>query len=418
MKPGKKMRMLCLMTAVCLWLFARTSLAEEETLVIVIDPGHGGKNLGAQYDGFVEKEMTMAAARAMKEELETYENVVVYLTHETDTDMSIKARARFADEKNANFLFCLHFNSSEDHIFYGAEVWVPAYGELYAAGRAFAEIEMQELTEMGLYSRGIKTRLNDRDENYYGILRYCSEFGIPSALIEHCHLDHDRDKVFYQDGEAQWEDFGRADAKAVARYLGLVSAEKGVDYSDYPHITVEVNEEAVRPDKSIPDVCQIELQNLDEAQGRAFIRIRAKDFDSYIQYYSYSLDGGQTFSDLEIWPRPVWNQSEPELIFEVDIPFETEISLCVNAYNGFDVFAQSNSIKIDAISVPEPEPPVYEEVHPKTLYESAVSKQGTSDKKYLILLIAFLGFLMAVIFCIMLRMILRLRRSSRRRRRR
>ena len=43
MKPGKKMRMLCLMTAVCLWLFARTSLAEEETLVIVIDPGHGGK---------------------------------------------------------------------------------------------------------------------------------------------------------------------------------------------------------------------------------------------------------------------------------------------------------------------------------------------------------------------------------------
>ena len=143
-----------------------------------------------------------------------------------------------------------------------------------------------------------------------------------------------------------------------------------------------------------------------------------KDFDSYIQYYSYSLDGGQTFSDLEIWPRPVWNQSEPELIFEVDIPFETEISLCVNAYNGFDVFAQSNSIKIDAISVPEPEPPVYEEVHPKTLYESAVSKQETSDKKYLILLIAFLGFLMAVIFCIMLRMILRLRRSSRRRRRR
>ena len=66
MKPGKKMRMLCLMTAVCLWLFARTSLAEEETLVIVIDPGHGGKNLGAQYDGFVEKEMTMAAARARR----------------------------------------------------------------------------------------------------------------------------------------------------------------------------------------------------------------------------------------------------------------------------------------------------------------------------------------------------------------
>lgn len=271
---------------------------------------------------------------------------------------------------------------------------------------------------MGLYSRGIKTRLNDRDENYYGILRYSSEFGIPSALIEHCHLDHDRDKVFYQDGEAQWEAFGRADAKAVAKYLGLVSVEKGVDYSDYPQITVEVNEEAVRPDKSIPDVCRIELQNLDEAQGRASVRIRAEDFDSYIQYYSYSLDGGQNFSDLETWPRPVWNESEPELVFEVDIPLETEIELCVNAYNGFDVFAQSNSIRIDAIPVPQPEPTVYEEVHPKALYEAAADRQETSDSKYLLLLIAALVLLMLVIFCIMLRMIFRLRRSSRRRRRR
>lgn len=418
MKPWKKMRMLFLMTAACLWLSARTVLADEEPVVIVIDPGHGGENLGAQYDGFVEKDMTMAAARAMKQELEAYENVVVYLTHETDTDMSIKARARFADEKNADFLFCLHFNSSEDHIFYGAEVWVPAYGELYAAGRAFAEIEMQELAEMGLYFRGIKTRLNDRDENYYGILRYSSEFGIPSALIEHCHLDHDRDKVFYQDGEAQWEAFGRVDAKAVAKYLGLVSVEKGVDYSDYPQITVEVNEEAVRPDKSVPDVCRIELQNLDEVQGKASVRIRAEDFDSYIQYYSYSLDGGQNFSDLETWPRPVWNESEPELVFEVDIPLETEIALCVNAYNGFDVFAQSNSIRIDAIPVPQPEPTVYEEVHPKALYEAAADRQETSDSKYLLLLIAALVLLMLVIFCIMLRMIFRLRRSSRRRRRR
>ena len=30
-----------------------------DKIVIVIDPGHGGENLGAQYDGYVEKEMTM-----------------------------------------------------------------------------------------------------------------------------------------------------------------------------------------------------------------------------------------------------------------------------------------------------------------------------------------------------------------------
>ena len=109
-----------LFTTVCLLCCPRMVHAQEP-VIIVIDPGHGGKNLGAQYDGYVEKDMTMVTAMAMKEELERYENVVVYLTHETDTDLSIKARAQFAREKEADFLFCLHYNSSENHNFYGAE---------------------------------------------------------------------------------------------------------------------------------------------------------------------------------------------------------------------------------------------------------------------------------------------------------
>ena len=56
----------------------------EEPLVIVIDPGHGGENLGARYEGYVEKEMTMAVARAMQDELRKYDGVEVHLTHDTD----------------------------------------------------------------------------------------------------------------------------------------------------------------------------------------------------------------------------------------------------------------------------------------------------------------------------------------------
>ena len=46
------------------------ALAQGERLVFVIDPGHGGENLGAEYDGYTEKEITMPMAIAMKEELE------------------------------------------------------------------------------------------------------------------------------------------------------------------------------------------------------------------------------------------------------------------------------------------------------------------------------------------------------------
>ena len=408
-----------LFTTVCLLCCPRMVHAQEP-VIIVIDPGHGGKNLGAQYDGYVEKDMTMVTAMAMKEELERYENVVVYLTHETDTDLSIKARAQFAREKEADFLFCLHYNSSENHNFYGAEVWVPAYGSLYAKGRAFAEIEMEQLTEMGLYSRGIKTRLNDRDENYYGILRYCSEFDIPSALIEHCHLDHPSDKVFYQQSEEQLKAFGRADGTAAAKYLGLASPELGVDYGGYPKMNVEIREDAVRPDKSGPDVCAIEVQKINEQTGELTVKIEASDCESYVQYYSYSLDGGRTFSRLEPWPRPVWYESAPEHVFTADIPLEQDLELCVNAYNGFDFFTESNHIQIEAVSPPgaEEELPSYEELHPEELYAQDLEGTKAAEQNTLAVLLIFIGILMILVFLAMVRMILRLRGSNRRRRRR
>ena len=114
----------------------------DEPLIIVIDPGHGGENLGGEYGQYREKDLTPIVAEAMKEELEKYEGVEVYLTHDSDVDMSIKDRAAFAGEKNADFLFCLHFNMSVNHNLFGAEVWVPATDTYYSKGYSFAQIQM------------------------------------------------------------------------------------------------------------------------------------------------------------------------------------------------------------------------------------------------------------------------------------
>ena len=326
----------------------------DDPIVIVIDPGHGGENLGAEYDGYTEKNMTLVVARAMKEELEKYEGVVVYLTHETDQDMSIKDRAAFAGEKNADFLFCLHFNSSVEHNLFGAEVWVPANGEYYAKGYSFAQIQMKEFSDIGLYSRGIKTRLNDKDENYYGILRYCTSEGVPAALIEHCHLDQDKDKRFYQQGEEQLVAFGRMDATAAAKYFRLKSDVLGVDYSDYPVPETDIPSDLVRPDKTEPETCRIEVMQVNEDTGEVTICIEAEDADSYILYYRCSIDGGSTYMLPEEWPRPeAWNQSSPDCIFTIKVPFDEKIELLVSASNGFDKWTESNLIEIDAIPDPE-----------------------------------------------------------------
>ena len=326
----------------------------DEPVVIVIDPGHGGENLGAEYDGYTEKEMTMPMAEAMKEELEKYDNVKVYLTREGDVDMSIKERAEFAKEVNADFLFCLHFNASVHHNLYGAEVWVPSEGEYYAKGYAFAEILMAQFEDMGLYSRGIKTRLNDAGIDYYGILRYSSaeDIQVPAVLIEHCHLDNENDKGFYQQSKEQLREFGRQDALAVAKYFGLSSSQTGEDYSNYQVSDIPVPEERVAPDKTAPEVCSIEVTNVNKETGEVTVAIEASDADSYILYCNYSLDGGRTYSPLLEWPRPVWNNSEREHSITVTVPFEQEAEIRVKAYNGFDGWTESKSAFVAAIQDP------------------------------------------------------------------
>ena len=394
--------------------------AEEEPTVIVIDPGHGGDNLGAEYNNYTEKNMTMTVALATKEELEKYDNVIVYLTRTGDENMAIKERAEFAKEKNADFLFCLHFNSSVDHNLYGAEVWVSAFGDYYVMGRQFAEINMELFEEMGLFSRGIKVRLNDNEDNYYGILRYCTDLGVPSVLIEHCHLDNSMDFPYYQKGEEQFKELGRKDAEAVAKYFGLTSSLTGVDFSNYPKEDISY-QEIVRPDKSAPEECSIEILSLDEKEATASIAIHAVDTDSYIQYYNYSIDGGNSWSELIPWPRTFWNSSEDDHLFTVQLPFDQDIELRATVYNGYDVFTESNIVMIPAISSPmTPAPTAIKndgmaiETYKEITFESSVEQSYYSrqEKVWLIILIILISLIMTVVLYAMVRMIFKLKKYS------
>ena len=87
-------------------------------VIVIIDPGHGGENLGAQWNGRQEKDITLVVAKAMKQELQKYVGITVYMTREDDADLTLQERADFAEKKNADFLYSLHFNMSEYHTLY------------------------------------------------------------------------------------------------------------------------------------------------------------------------------------------------------------------------------------------------------------------------------------------------------------
>ena len=83
--------------------------------VIVIDPGHGGSNVGTHsvLDGRFEKEFTLDTALRLKPLLET-NGWTVFLTRTNDTYVANSNRVVFAKAKHADLFISLHFNSTPD----------------------------------------------------------------------------------------------------------------------------------------------------------------------------------------------------------------------------------------------------------------------------------------------------------------
>lgn len=333
-----------------------------EKLVIVIDPGHGGTNLGTTGNGHEEKSMTMITAQAMYDELLLYDDVEVYLTRTKDKTLDLASRAKFAASVNADFLFSIHYNASETHENYGSEVWVSSFKPYNAYGYQFGCIFLQDMREKGLFVRGVKTRMGekDKDKDYYGIIRESVELGIPALILEHCHVDEAHDEGYCSD-DSKLEAFGRADATAVAKYFGLKSSVRNVDYSDYE--LTEAQEDICVPvtvqDKTEPDKCELEFISADYGKGLLTLSVSASDQDSPLLYYSYSLDGGKSFSSREIWPGcdALTGSYSDTFTLNLEIPLGTKPKVVLRAYNMYDMYRESepyNSTRTFLYSAGEP----------------------------------------------------------------
>jgi N-acetylmuramoyl-L-alanine amidase len=84
--------------------------------IIVIDPGHGGSNVGTHsvLDGRFEKEFTLDWAKRLKPLLET-NGWTVFLTRTSDVYVTNFYRVTFAEEHHADLFISLHFNAPGDN---------------------------------------------------------------------------------------------------------------------------------------------------------------------------------------------------------------------------------------------------------------------------------------------------------------
>ena len=82
-----------------------------EVRTIVIDPGHGGSDLGAALPGgLTEKDVALEIARSLRSALQSRLNVRVVLTRDSDGEVPPARRAEIANEQRADLFLSIHLD--------------------------------------------------------------------------------------------------------------------------------------------------------------------------------------------------------------------------------------------------------------------------------------------------------------------
>jgi N-acetylmuramoyl-L-alanine amidase len=76
--------------------------------IIVLDPGHGGHDSGAEKNGAIEKEVVLAFALKLRDKLNKTGRYKVMMTRDDDRFVELSERIDFAERNNANLFIAIH----------------------------------------------------------------------------------------------------------------------------------------------------------------------------------------------------------------------------------------------------------------------------------------------------------------------
>ncbi len=123
--------------------------------VVVLDPGHGGKEPGSYWGGVKEKTLTLPMAFKVERILEA-QGIPVVLTRRKDVTVSLNSRALIANRYPNSIFVSLHFNASRDTKITGIETYYHS-----TSGKKLATMVQAELAgRIKTKNRGIKRKTN------------------------------------------------------------------------------------------------------------------------------------------------------------------------------------------------------------------------------------------------------------------
>jgi N-acetylmuramoyl-L-alanine amidase len=110
--------------ALFLFFCSNTFSQSNQKFTVILDAGHGGKDPGNSYHGFVEKEIALKTTLKLEKYLKRDNNIQVVYTRKSDVFIELKDRPKKANSIDANLFVSIHCNSVDNPIPFGTETFV------------------------------------------------------------------------------------------------------------------------------------------------------------------------------------------------------------------------------------------------------------------------------------------------------
>ena len=188
-----------LLLCLCLFIGGVNATLPLSGKLIIIDVGHGAKDMGTSYGGLLEKDLNLSISKQIEQEL-IKNGASVVLTRENDYDLSspnsnrrkksdFDNRIKYINESNANLYLSIHINYLSDKSYSGAQVFY------LIENKKIAEEIQKELNNIS-FPRSIKKM---PDVYMYNKLR------IKGVLIECGFISNNKERENLQSNDYQYK---------------------------------------------------------------------------------------------------------------------------------------------------------------------------------------------------------------------
>ncbi|NOU72702.1 N-acetylmuramoyl-L-alanine amidase [Paenibacillus sp. LMG 31458] len=175
-----------------------------EGKTIVIDAGHGGKDVGATgQTGIHEKDLTVQTALNIKQELAEKTGANIVLTREQDEFLTLAERVEIAENHAADLFISIHFDAFTSNDVAGITTY---YNKP-------ADRQLATMIHDKIFEQNIDTRDRGVSQGDYFVLR---ENKNPSLLLELGYISNQADEQ-----RIQTQDFQNKAAAAITE--GIIS---------------------------------------------------------------------------------------------------------------------------------------------------------------------------------------------------